>query len=115
MRPKGYKDARKRTLTRENIFANTTKQGECVIWMGARTRWGYGQCGTACRGVHRRSFELFNGPIPPGMFVLHRCDNPPCINPEHLFLGTYADNTRDMIAKGRARFWGRRAPANLNS
>ena len=52
--------------------------------------------------AHRIAWELTNGPIPVGLMVLHRCDRPPCIRPDHLFLGTHADNMRDMIAKGRA-------------
>jgi hypothetical protein len=51
--------------------------------------------------AHRAVWELTRGPIPDGLFVLHRCDNPPCINPSHLFLGTQLDNARDRQAKGR--------------
>jgi len=52
--------------------------------------------------VHRVAWELTSGPIPDGMQVLHACDNPPCFNPEHLFLGTRSDNMVDMVSKGRA-------------
>jgi hypothetical protein len=68
---------------------------------------GYGTLGGGKRGVsvyaHRMSYMLFIGEIPPGVCVLHRCDNPRCVKPTHLFLGTQADNNRDMKEKGRAR------------
>jgi hypothetical protein len=51
--------------------------------------------------AHRIAYELECGPVPEGMFVLHRCDNPPCVRVSHLFLGTRADNLADMRAKGR--------------
>lgn len=75
----------------------------CWIWT-ARARFaGYGQIwwhGHVER-AHRVAYELGRGPIPDGLFVLHSCDNPPCCNPAHLFLGTSKDNSDDMIQKGR--------------
>lgn len=75
----------------------------CIEWTGARSDKGYGLRNVAgrVRRVHRLEWEKANGPILDGMKVLHTCDNPPCHNVDHLFLGTSLDNTRDMIAKGR--------------
>lgn len=77
----------------------------CVLWLGKRDRKGYGRLkrGGKRRQVfaHRVAYELANGPIPHGMCVLHRCDNPSCVNPVHLFLGTVTDNDADKLAKGR--------------
>jgi len=78
----------------------------CWIFAGARLPKGYGKIGVGSRGegwmlAHRASYECFVGPVPEGMCVLHRCDNPSCVNPDHLFLGTKSDNTQDCIKKGR--------------
>ena len=79
----------------------------CWVWQGSAGKDGYGRMvyrldgQRVIRGAHRVSWEVANGPIPEGMHVLHRCDNPPCVNPAHLFLGTQADNMRDMTRKGR--------------
>jgi hypothetical protein len=75
----------------------------CWPWTGARTSWGYGNTRVDGKtvGTHRVAWQLTHGPIPAGMSVLHRCDNPPCCNPRHLFLGSPLDNKADSIAKGR--------------
>lgn len=75
---------------------------ECWKWTGAINQAGYGAFGN--NHAHRTSYEITYGPIPDGLFILHKCDNPPCVNPNHLFVGTHQDNMRDMISKGRARY-----------
>ena len=76
----------------------------CWLWRGSVNSWGYGRTKTSLsseRSAHRISWVLHKGPIPPEMNVLHRCDTPRCVNPEHLFLGDDTDNVRDCVAKGR--------------
>ncbi len=75
----------------------------CWEWIGTRKDDGYGLMRYPRKyvGAHRISYQEFVGPIPDGLHVLHRCDNPRCINPKHLFIGTNADNVADKLAKGR--------------
>lgn len=104
---------------REAIFSKVVKGPECWGWNGAVQRSGYPCIRWKKKGytVSRLVYELENGPIAAGQCVLHRCDNPECVNPEHLFLGSQADNIADMIAKGRA-YWQqpdfKPAPRNRN-
>ena len=78
---------------------------DCHEWAGATVKGGYGVMRVNKKNyrTHRIAWELTNGPIPNGLCVLHRCDNPPCLNIEHLFLGTQAETVADMSAKGRVR------------
>jgi hypothetical protein len=86
----------------DRFWSRVTKGDGCWEWSGARDRGGYGHFnGAHGNRAHRFSWILANGPIPAGMLICHRCDNPPCVNPDHLFLGTVLDNHRDMDAKGR--------------
>ncbi len=85
------------------FWANVDKSGECWEWTGGRTGTGYGVFGRPQVKAHRYVWSIEYGPIPHGMFVCHQCDNPPCVRPDHLFLGTPSDNMQDMVAKGRAR------------
>lgn len=77
----------------------------CWIWMGPTKIDGYGRINVNQRNchAHRISWELYKGPIPQGMCVLHRCDTPSCVNPHHLFLGTKIENNKDRDNKKRTR------------
>jgi hypothetical protein len=77
----------------------------CWLWTAAKKVKGYGQVnvGGKNRRAHREAYEAVNGPIPDGLVVRHKCDAPACVNPDHLELGTNADNTRDMMERGRNR------------
>jgi hypothetical protein len=91
-----------RTL-KERFEAKFVKGDGCWEWTACKDRGGYGQFGFAGRqeGAHRVSYQMYVGELPDGLCVLHHCDNPSCVNPAHLFLGTNADNTRDCLSKGR--------------
>jgi hypothetical protein len=101
----------------DRIGWTVTERG-CWEWKGHRRPTGYGAVGIGGRDVgytHRVAYEIANGPIPQDMFVCHRCDNPPCINPDHLFLGSAGDNNRDMLGKGRHAFGERNGHAVLSN
>ena len=89
---------------KERFWVKVDKSGDCWEWIAFRLKSGYGRFWYkgAPHQAHRVSWMLHNlSEIPKGQCVLHRCDNPPCVNPDHLFLGTDADNVRDRDQKGR--------------
>ena len=96
-----YKKLKDRLMKRTKV-----DERECWNWTGCKDKKGYGYIMfngklQIVRKVHRVSFELFNGPIPHGKMILHNCDNPSCINPEHLRIGTAKDNSMDAVSRNR--------------
>jgi len=88
----------------------------CWLWKGHVRRDGYGTFTEKrkTRGAHRMAWILLRGEIAAGLLVCHKCDQPCCVNPEHLFLGTHRENVHDMLRKGRARTGARHPFAKLN-
>ena len=94
------------SMTPAQRFWTKVQKGDgCWEWKGQRNRRGYGEVSinSKWRKAHRFAWEITNGEIPEGMHVCHRCDNPACVRPEHLFLGTARANTVDSVTKGRHR------------
>jgi predicted nucleic acid-binding Zn ribbon protein len=97
--------AERKRNTEENFWLHVDKNGSngCWIWKGRTDSWGYGRLTwhTEHKAAHRLAYELTFGPIPNNLLCCHHCDNPKCVNPYHIFLGTDADNMADKKSKGR--------------
>lgn len=96
-----------RISVEERFFSKTIPEPNsgCLLWTASVDRWGYGSFNIGKRvkvGAHRVAWSFVFGRIPKGVCVLHRCDTPACVNVDHLFLGTHADNAADRDAKGRS-------------
>lgn len=84
-------------------YADVRSQDECWLWTGGKDEKGYGRIHFMTEKIkaHRIAYEMGHGPIEEGLVICHKCDNPSCVNPGHLFAGTQGDNARDMSSKGR--------------
>jgi hypothetical protein len=91
--------------TEERFWSHVEKKelDECWEWQARKNMWGYGvfHIGLQTKLAHRVRWEIDYGEIPTGMCILHKCDNPACVNPSHLWIGTHKDNSDDKMAKGR--------------
>lgn len=102
-----YKLSKSAELFWDKVDKTSDAKG-CWIWSGYRQKFGYGWIyrgdGLKSRGVlaHRYAWQLLVGPVPEGKFVLHHCDNPPCVNPAHLYVGSCQENSSDMAIRGRS-------------
>jgi len=99
------------------FWAKVKKTNNCWEWQGCKNNKGYGmfRVNNEHKYAHRFSYEIHKGEIPQGKFVCHHCDNPSCINPDHLFCGTNSDNIQDSVKKGRFHLIGRKGSQNVSS
>jgi hypothetical protein len=114
-----------RTPLEVRFWSKVEKSDGCWVWTGLKDHWGYGKIGVSIapdrsgqrmERAHRVSFRLAHGRDPdPDLFVCHRCDNPSCVRPDHLYEGTHEQNMADMIDRGRETSGTRNAQAKLTT
>lgn len=108
LRSRAHKKPKPVPSWEEYFSSKYERAGDCMLWTGHRDKSGYGRLSAVfapnINFAHRMSWFLANGPFDLDVRVLHRCDTPPCINPNHLFLGNQAENVADMQRKGRQRY-----------
>lgn len=99
----------------ERFVRKLKREGECVVWAAACFKTGYGAAwtGEKVEYAHRYSYTLAKGAIPPDMEILHACDNRPCVNPEHLSVGTRKENAQDCVNKKRQTYGERNPMAKM--
>lgn len=97
-----------------SFWSRIDKNNSCWEWTGGLNTSGYGEIHINKKRylVHRYSYELHYGPIPEELIICHKCDNKKCVNPDHLMLGTYLDNSLDMKSKGRSKLCSHKGEAN---
>lgn len=104
--------------TTRRFWAKVDRTGDCWLWTASRMRMGYGRFAVTTSNIwqaHRFSALLSTGEIPAGALVLHRCDNPPCVRPEHLYFGDGSDNNDDMSERNRFNLARLRGSQNARS
>lgn len=115
---KGHRNGPTPRPVSDRFWPHVEKSEGCWMWTASTWSFGHGRMsagGGRDTGAHRVSWEIHYGPIPDGLQVLHRCDNPSCVRPDHLFLGTHTDNMHDMITKGRNMHGDQHTKAKLTS